>query len=221
MDWLKRILGEEQYKLLELNGTIATLKIKLGEYEYIPNDPTKIIPKHVFNEKIAENKLLKTENEQYKTRLNDVGDMVTSQDMKTKLETQKIEFETMISNQKNEFDKNLETNNKSHMVKNLLAVNGVNANFLEMMSNQVNMDEVIIQDGKILNQDKIILPMKSTYKQVFDNKVTGNTPPANHGTPPPTPSTKQELINKYNEYEKTGDFIGMTRIDRQIKSLKE
>ena len=221
MEWLKALLGEDEYNKLVASGAIEVLKAKMGDMEYIANDPTKIIPKHVFNEKLSENKLLKTEIEQYKTQLGSIGDMVTSSEMKTKLETQKLEFENSLKTQKMEYEKELERTNKINLVKNGLIADGADVNFVEMLANTINLDEVIVKDEKILNKDNIFLPLKDTYKKVFETKVTGQTPPANNGNPPPSPTTKQELINRYNEAEKQGDFIALQRIQREINSLEE
>ena len=221
MEWLKALLGEDKYNKLVANGTIELLKASMGEMEYIANDPTKIIPKHVFNEKIAENKLLKTENEQYKTQLQNVGDMVTSSEMKKELETQKLEFETKLAQQKLEHEKEQERTNKLHMVKNNLLADGCDAAYVDILANTINLDDVIVKDEKILNKDNLFMPMKDTYKKVFETKITGNPPPANNGNPPPTPTTKQELITKYNEAEKNGDYVSLQRLQREIKSIKE
>lgn len=221
MEWLKNLLGEESYNKLVANGTIDTLKVKLGEIEYIANDPKTVIPKHVFNEKLAKIKLLETENEQYKTQLNNYGDMVTSTDMKAKLETQKIEFENMVNEQKKQYELDAENTNKGFLIKNALLSSGADPNFVDMLSQSIKMEDVIVQDGKILNQDKILLPIKDTFKKVFEVRVTGTTPPGNGGTPPPTPTTKQELITKYNEAEKTKDIKSMMNIQRQIKQIEQ
>ena len=66
MEWLKQLLGEENYNKLVANGTIDILKTAMGENEYIQNDPTKIIPKNVFNEKLSIIKTLETQIENYK-----------------------------------------------------------------------------------------------------------------------------------------------------------
>lgn len=221
MEWLKALLGEDEYNKLVASGAIEVLKAKMGETEYVANDPTKIIPKHVFNEKLAENKLLKTEVEQYKTQLGNVGEMVTSAEMKTKLETQKLEFEKILKEQKLEHEKEQERTNKLNMVKNSLLADGCDANYVDILANTINLDDVIVKDEKILNKDNIFLPMKDTYKKVFEVKVTGNPPPANNGNPPPPPSTKQELITRYNEAEKQGDYVALQRIQREIQSIKE
>jgi hypothetical protein len=221
MEWLRRLLGEDKYNKLVENGTIEILKASLGDKEYLENDPTKIVPKHVFNEKLSENKLLKTEVEQYKTQLGSIGDMVTSKDMQTKLAEQKIEFETKLAEQRNEYEKQIETTNKNNLIRNDLLAEGADPVFVDMLLKSINPDEVIVKDDKILNKDNIILPLKDTFKKVFEVKVTGTTPPANNGTPPPQPTTKQELITKYNEAEKSGDFMALQRIQREIQSIKE
>lgn len=214
MEWLKRLLGEDLY-----NGLSQEVISKFGSMEWVENDPKKIVPKHVFNEQLAKNKLLETEAEQYKTQLNNVGDMVTSKDMQIKLELQQKDFEAKLELQRQEAAKQIEENNMINALKSDLIADGCDVNFVEMLVNTVNKDEVIFKDGKILNKDKIVLPLKDTFKKVFEVKVTGQTPPANNGTTPPRPTTKQELIDKYNEAEKNGNYGVLQSIQRQIKSL--
>lgn len=221
MEWLKALLGEDEYNKLAASGAIEILKAKMGDMEYVANDPTKIIPKHVFNEKLSKIKLLETEVEQYKTQLGSIGDMVTSSEMKTKLETQKLEFEKNLKEQKLQYEKELEKTNKINLVKNSLISDGADVAFVDMLANTINLDDVIVKDEKILNKDNIFLPLKDTYKKVFETKVTGTPPPANNGNPPPPPSTKQELIERYNSAEKQGDFIACQRIQREIQSIKD
>lgn len=215
MEWLKKLLGEDLYNKLP-----KEIIEKFGDTEWVENDPKKIIPKHVFNEKLSKIQLLETEVEQYKTQLKDVGDMVTSKDMQTKLELQKKEFDAKLELQRQEAEKTIEKNNMINTLKNDLIADGCDVNFVDMLVGTVNEDDVIFKDGKILNKDKIVLPLKDTFKKVFETKLTGQTPPANNtnGTPP-RKSTKEELIEQYNKAEASGQYTQLASIQRQIKAL--
>lgn len=216
MEWLKRLLGDNFSKLS--SETLSILKEALGESEYVANDPTKIIPKNVFNEKLEKIKLLETQITQYQEQLKNTGDMVTSSEMKTKLETQKVEFENLIKEQKQEYEQRIENDNKKHLIESTLANQG--CLHPDLVMGKINLDDVIVKDDKILNGDKIILPLKDNYKALFTNKVTGNTPPSGGGTnPPPQPSSKEDLIKKYNEAEKNQDFLTMQKVQREIKQI--
>lgn len=216
MEWLKRILGDNYNKISQ--DTLNILKSALGENtEYIVNDPTKVIPKNVFNEKIEKIKLLETQITQYQDQLKQTGDMVTSAEMKTKLETQKVEFENLIKQQKQEYEKQIENDSKKHLIQNTLTTSG--CIHPDLIMDKINLDDVIVKDGKILNSDKLILPLKESYKAVFNVKITGGTPPSG-GTPPqPQPQTKEDLIKKYNEAEKAQDFMTMQQVSRKIKEI--
>jgi hypothetical protein len=215
MEWLKKLLGEDLYNKLP-----KEIIEKFGDTEWVENDPKKIIPKHVFNEKLSKIQLLETEVEQYKTQLKDVGDMVTSKDMQTKLELQKKEFDAKLELQRQEAEKTIEKNNMINTLKNDLIADGCDVNFVDMLVGTVNEDDVIFKDGKILNKDKIVLPLKDTFKKVFETKLTGQAPPANNsnGTPP-RKSTKEELIEQYNKAEASGQYTQLASIQRQIKAL--
>lgn len=219
MDWLKRLLGDG-YNTLS-NETIELLKKAFGDREWVENDPTKIIPKHVFNEKLEEIKLLKTQEEQYKKQLNDVGNMVTKQENLTSLATMKLEFESKMKEQQQEHEKQLNDERMTNSLKQELLSNGLKPNYVDMMVNSINKDDVVFKDGKILNTDKLILPLKENFKESFTTKITSNPLPGNQGTPPPQPSSKQDLINKYNEAQAKGDFTSAFQLQRQIQSIKE
>ena len=219
MEWLKQLVGEDNFKKLEENGTIALLKTVMGETKYIADDPTKIIPKHVFNEKLEKIKLLESQIGEYKEQLKNTGNMITDKEVKQKLLEQEAQFKSTIKEMETKFQAEQEKNNKMHLVQNALMTSG--CKHPDLILKTVNLDDVIIKDDKILNEDSVILPLKDTYKVLFETKQTGTPPPKGTNPPPPQPKGKEELINKYNEAEKAGDNITMLRIQREIKSLEQ
>lgn len=220
MDWLKRLLGDG-YNVLN-NETIELLKKAFGDKEWIQNDPTKIIPKHVFNEKLEEIKLLKAQEASYKEQLKTVENMITKQENLTSLATMKLEFESKMKEQQQQHEKQLNEERMTNSLKQELLSNGLNPNYVDMMVNSINKDDVVFKDGKILNSEKLILPLKETFKESFTTKITSNPLPGSSGNnPEPKPTSRQDLITKYNEAEKRNDMISMLSLQRQIKNIKE
>lgn len=219
MEWLKAIIGEEAYNKLVENGTLEILKKSMGDTEYVANDPLKIIPKHVFNEKNEENKLLKTQIEEYKKQLKTQGELITDTEMKTKLAEQEALFKNQIKEMQADFDAEKEKTKKEQLIKDVLISEG--CQYPDLIIKQLNYEDVIIKDDKILNSDKVILPIKEQYKNVFDKKVTGQTPPAGNTPPPPSNPTKEELVKKHDELQKTGNFTDMMKVRRQIQELEQ
>lgn len=219
MEWLKNVLGIENYKKLEENGTIAMLKTVMGDTQYVPNDPTKIIPKHVFNEKLEKIKLLETQIGEYKEQLTNTGNMITDKEVKQKLLEQEAAFKKTIKEMEMSFQAEQEKNNKMHLVQNALINSG--CKHPDLILKTVNLEDVIIKDDKILNEDSVILPLKDTYKVLFDTKLTGKPLIKGDNPPPPPPTGKAELIEKYNEAEKVGNHTMMLKLQREIKSLEQ
>lgn len=211
MDWLKKILGEELFNKLP-----QEVIQKFGTIEYVPNDPTKIIPKHVFNEKNEEVKLLKAQIEQYKTQLKDVGGMITDTELKTKLAEQELTFKNSIKEMEINYKKEIETEQKKYLLTNFLTSN--KAAHPDLLLKVINFDEVVVKDGKLLNGDAVLNPLKESYKRLFEQDLKPGVLPG--GTPPASTSTKEDLIKKYNSYEHNGDFVNMMRVKEEIKKLE-
>lgn len=220
MDWLKVILGKDKYNELEKNGTLALLKEKFGNTEYIANDPTKVIPKHVFNEKNEENKLLKTQLDEAQSKIEALSKVKgDASEMKVQLAEQAEEFNKKIKQMQENFDTKNEISTKRQLMQNILIAEG--CQLPDLILDRINYDEVIVKDDKVLNSDKIILPMKESYKVVFEKKITGKTPQGGNDPEPPKNLTRDELIKKHQKLQEAGDFTGMIKLRRQIQELKE
>jgi hypothetical protein len=210
MDWLKKLLGDRYKDLGE--EAINLLKSALGDTEYIANDPTKVIPKHVFNEKNEELKLLKNQ-------LKEQGELITDTEMKTKLAEQELEYNKTIETMKLEFEKERELVEKQQLIQKALTNEG--CQYPDLIMKQLNLEDVIVKDGVILNADKVILPIKDQYKTVFEKKITGKTPITGNNPPPPRETGKEELVKRYDELQKNGKFEEALKVSRQIKQLQE
>jgi|GEM_PF-2598823 len=216
MDWLKKLLGEDNYKKLEEAGMIEILKNSLGDVEYIPNDPTKIIPKHVFNQKNDEVKLLKEQITGYEEQIKGISGMVTDKTMKEELAKQAAKFSLELKNQETIFNSQIDKKNKEFLLTNLLVKEG--CKHPDLVIKTIDMESVIVADNTIVNHEKIMAPVKESYKVLFGPAVvTGQTPPKGTTTPPA--SNREELVKQYNEYQKNAD-PRMFQIQRQLQALK-
>lgn len=215
MEWLKKLLGEEKYKKLEESGMLAVLKETIGEAEYVANDPTKIIPKHVFNEKNEKVKLLEDQIKEYQNQLKNVGGLITDNDVKAKLEEQENKFRLEIKNQEMIFNKQIEQKNKEFLLTNLLVNEG--AKHIDLLIKAINLDDVVVADNTIVNHEKVISPMKETYKELFKpSMVTGQTPPKGESNTPT--NNREELVKKYDAALAAGN-PSFLNLQRQIEAL--
>lgn len=215
MEWLKRLLGEEKYKKLEESGMLTVLKESIGDVEYVANDPTKIIPKHVFNEKNDKVKLLEDQIKEYQTQLKNVGGLITDNDVKIKLEEQENKFRLEIKNQEMIFNKQIEQKNKEFLLTNLLVNEG--AKHIDLLIKAINLDEVVVADNTIVNHEKIITPIKTTYGELFKpSMVTGQTPPKGASVTPT--NSRDELVKKYETALASGN-PSFLNLQRQIEAL--
>lgn len=215
MEWLKRLLGEEKYKKLEESGMLTVIQESIGDVEYVANDPTKIIPKHVFNEKNEKVKMLEDQIKGYQDQLKNVGGLITDNDVKVKLEEQENKFRLEMKNQEMIFNKQIEQKNKEFLLTNLLINEG--AKHIDLLLKAVNLDDVVVADNTIVNHEKLITPMKSTYGELFKPAVvTGQTPPK--GTVSSPANNREELVKKYDAALQSG-HPSFLQIQRQIEAL--
>lgn len=215
MEWLRKKMGEENYKKIS-EEIISLLKTSLGSLDYVENDPLKIIPKTVFNEKNEENKLLKAQLEQYKTQLTNTSGLITDVELKTKLAQQELELKNKMKELEISYKKELESKNKEYLVSQLLSNEG--CKHPDLLLSQINLENVLIQDNKIANAPTIIDPLKETYKTIFQNQVTGTPPQKGDSNIKPN---KQQLIEQYNKAYQSGDVLSTMKLQRQINSIKE
>jgi len=216
MEWLKKLLGEENYKKLEENGSISMLKAVMGEVEHIPNDPTKIIPKSVFNQKNEEAKLLTQKVEAYELQLKERNNMITDDDLKKELAKKEAEFKTELTKTETQYKKDLEVLNKKTLLSQVLANEG--AKGIDLLLNVVNFDDVIIEGDQVLNASKIIDPLKEKYDFSFGKVVTGGVPPK--GDPNKPANTKEQLVEQYNRIP-AGNLLERQQLRREIKAIEE
>lgn len=204
-------ISDEEMKKLNLTADKYE-KLADKKEEMIKNDPKEIIPKSVFNQKLEEIKLLKKQIEE-------TGNMVTSDKMKEELAIKEAEYKNELKAIEKQYKDDLAKKTKESLIKDHLV--SEKCNYPELLLQQINLDDVIEKDNKILNMDSIILPLKDAYKNLFEKPVAGKTPVQGQNPTPQTttPSSKEELIKAYEEAEKAGNYSLMAQAQRAINNL--
>lgn len=218
MEWLKKLLGEDNYKKLEQSGMLEVLKSGLGDMEYIPNDPKTVIPKHVFNEKNDKVKLLEGQIVDYEKRLKDISGMVTDETMKTELAKQEAQFKQQLKNQETMFNAQMEKTNKEFLMTNLLITTGVKPNLVPLLLKAVNMEDVIVADNKVVNHEKIVGSLKETYGNDFFKPAQVTGQPLTKGTTQQPANIRDNLVKAYEDAVKRGD-PSLFRYQRELEEL--
>ena len=69
----------------------------------------------------------------------------------------------------------------------------------DLLIKNINLDDVIVKDGKILNKETVLNPLKDTYKDLFKTtKLEGNPNPAGGGNPNnPDPNFKNPFSKEH------------------------
>lgn len=206
MEWLKELLGEELY-----NQVLP----KLGDKKIIINDGS-YIPIEKFNNKIEEVKLLKGKISDYESKNTDVEKLLKDNtDLKNSYQELSNKYNSDIQLK----EKEIQTITKKSVLSKKLKEEG--AVYEDLILQSLNMDSIEIDGENLKNFD--IKNIKEKYPQMFSTvETSGNVKP---GTTPPGNNnlgggTKQQLINKYNEAEKAGNFTEMLNIGEQIKKLE-
>lgn len=159
MEWLKEILGEELFK---------QVVEKLGDKKVLLNDGN-YLPKSKFDEKNEEVKLLKEKVSTLEKQGKDTVKLLKdNEELKGKYETLQSSSKTQLETK----DKEIKEVITKGLLKDSLAEMG--AVYPELLIKNINLDDVIVQDNKILNND-ILKSLKDNYKDLFkDTRVTGN-----------------------------------------------
>ena len=194
-------------------------KIKLESFlkdkKFILDDKNKYIEKHVFNTQREELKNYKAQIESYKAELEKTSQLITEEEhKKTLLQTQQ-EFNQKLEENKLRYEKELENSNKTNFLINLFSSNGsTNPQF---MVKNVDLEEVTIKDGKILNGNEILENMKKNVPGLFNNMQPSIPSAGGAGQQ----TTKESLVKKYDECLATGNITGAMGIMTQIKGLEK
>ena len=166
MEWLISILGEEHKDLLE------PIKKEMALH---------LIPKDKFNEVNVELKAQKEMVAKNDELVKSLTDKAKSADEKEALITKlKADSETF----KLDTEKRLLNTQKSSALQ-LVLSKEVDLAAVDLVANLVNLDNIRFENGKIMNYDEVITPVKAergTLFKTFDNSTkippTGTTQPA-------------------------------------------
>jgi hypothetical protein len=226
MDWLKEIIGEDVFKELEKSTFYSKFKDKLkGKYLY---DSKKHMPKEQYNKKNEEakdyKKRLEDMEELNKKHQKDYENMVTSKEHKEEIQKLIEKHNKEKDDQQSLFNADIEKKEKEYqykfnlnLAKDMLKSNGVSDKNSKLLLSQINLDELVIKDDEILNQDKILLPLKTDYKDMFgNNDIVGQSP---------TKGNKNLDINVFEqqilEAQKKGDEMGALSLQMQYDEAKK
>jgi hypothetical protein len=212
MEWLKNAIGEDLYNELKTNGMIEKLKKSFGETPYIPHDKDKWIEKHVFNNQRAEIKGYKDKIKEYETELANRKDLITSEEHKAELLKKENSFKERIADIEKSSNKEIETLKKNNAFMNVLVSSGCIDP--EMGLKAIDMEEILIKDGKVLNNQDLIDGLKRGKPYLFKVNNDTGVPPRGNGD---NKNTKEQLIEQYN---KMAPGAAKMALDRQIRSLE-
>lgn len=161
MEWLKELLGEELFKqVLE----------KLGDKKLLLNDGT-YLPKAKFDEKNEEVKLLKEKVSTLEKQGKDTAKLLKdNEELKTQFEALQSTSKATLEEKEKEIQGII---TKGLLKDNLIEMGAV---YPDLLIKNINLDDVIVQDNKILNND-ILKNLKDNYKDLFKEKKAGGQNP--------------------------------------------
>lgn len=86
----------------------------------------------------------------------------------------------------------------------------------DLLIKNINLDDVIVKDGKILNKETVLNPLKDTYKDLFKTTtIEGNPNPAGGGNP--NPNNPDGFKNPFSkEHWNMTEQIKLYNTDRQL-----
>ena len=129
----------------------------------------------------------------------------------------KFIYETKMNKiQNSEKEKELKNIVKTSAIKELLMQE--KATYPDLLMSQIDLEKVNIIDGKV---DFNVAELKTKYFNMFQSQVTESAKPGNTGFKPQSTSTRDMLIEKYNNAEKAGNVMEMMSLSTQIKKLQE
>ena len=201
MDWLKELLGEELY-----NQVIP----KLGDKKLIINDGS-YIPKDKFNQINEEKKLLSEKVTEYQKQIEGTTNILKDhEELKNKFEGLQSESKKLIELK----DKEITNITKKGLIMEALRNEG--ALYENLLIKNIDLDNAIIQDGKLLNAENIITPLKTEFKDMFTKKIiSGNEPNTGGTTPKPKPQLAQ-LQEQLTQARQNGNTALAMSLNDQI-----
>lgn len=176
MEWLRRLLesGKIVDGKLDVEGLLATVN---AEY------PKHAIPKETYND-VAEQ--LKTANTTIGTLKKEHGDVEALQ------ATIKTHEETIATMEKEHKTKINDMAVDAAIEKALL---GSKAKHTDLLTGKFDRDKITVKDGTVTGVDEQLKTFKDTYKDLFEEKLSGRTPANPDGITPTGSSGFDSIVN--------------------------
>ena len=204
MEWLKESLGEELFK---------KVSEKLGDTKILKNDGS-YIPVQKFNEKNEELKIIKAQLKDHENKSKDVETLLKDNDfLKEKYESLNSKYNTDLEAKNKEISSIVKKSVLSKKLKESGAV------YEDLILKALDLDSIELDGENIKNFN--VDDVKKQYPGMFaETSAQGNVNPGASPNNNLGGTQKQKLIDKYNEFEKAGNFAAMLQIQDQIRKLE-
>lgn len=155
---LKEILGQELFD---------QVKAKIGDKKIIINDGS-YIPKEKFNLINDENKTLKGEIATRDTQLNELKSKAQGNEDLTRQIEELTALNTKTSTEYEAKIKDIQLNSYIEQ-----ALTKHNAKFTDLLISKIDKSKILINDNSVIGLDEQIEGLKTSYKELFGQKVIG------------------------------------------------
>lgn len=181
MEWLKELIGEELFK---------QITEKLGDKTLLLNDGNWI-PKKKFDEKIEEIKSLNEKIAIYVQNEKDTKKLLDdNEDYKKKYEDLQKTSKSALEGKDKEIS---DIVTKGLLKDELIEMGSV---YPDLLIKNINLDDVLVKDGKILNKETVLNPLKDTYKDLFKTTIIEGNDPNPSGNKNPNPDGFKNPFSK-------------------------
>lgn len=160
MEWLRKLL--ESVKIVDGKLDVEAL-MKDVNVEF----PKNAVPKETFNDV----------NTQLKTANTTIADLKKNNEDNESLQTKVKEYENTIKTQKADYETKVRNLTLDSAIEKALVTS--KAKHTDLLSTKIDRDKLLIdKDGKVSGLDEQLKGLKETYKDLFEEKMSG-IPPVN------------------------------------------
>lgn len=159
MEWLRKLLEGAKKKE---DGSIDIEELmKQINTEF----PKNAVPKDKYNDV----------SEQLKTANTTITDLKKNNGDNEALQTKVKEYENTIKTQKADYEAKVRNLTLDSAIEKALA--GAKAKHSDLLSTKIDREKLLIsEDGKVSGLDEQLKGLKETYKDLFEEKISGSTP---------------------------------------------
>lgn len=159
MEWLRKLLESAKKKE---DGSIDIEELmKQVNIEF----PKNAVPKDKYNDV----------SEQLKTANTTITDLKKNNGDNEALQTKVKEYENTIKTQKADYEAKVRNLTLDGAIEKALA--GAKAKHTDLLSTKIDREKLLIsEDGKVSGLDEQLKGLKETYKDLFEEKISGSTP---------------------------------------------